>query len=125
MTEAEAKKIVERDLDIMIQNKALPDGIEAVKVLLRCLEDLEYLRQKHDITMKLLGKYREIGTVDELITLKRKSIAVKPIRNHNINWDYEEVKCPNCGNMLFSENMSTGYCHCGQKIYKEKENDNR
>lgn len=117
MTEAEAKKIVERDLDIMIQNKALPDGIEATKVLLRCLEDLEYLRQKHDVTMHLLRKYREIGTMDELITLKRKSIAVRPIRNPNRNWDYEEVTCPNCGITL---DVKSNYCSCGQRIIMEE-----
>lgn len=117
MTEAEAKKIVERYLEIMAQNKALPVEIDAVKVLLSCLQDLEYLRQKHDITMQLLEKYREIGTVDELITLKRKSIAVRPIRNPNRNWDYEEVTCPNCGITL---DVKSNYCSCGQRIIMEE-----
>lgn len=38
MTESEAKAILERDLNCMKQNKALPDSIEATKIAINALE---------------------------------------------------------------------------------------
>ena len=38
MTESEAIKILQRDLQIQLENKALPDGIEAVKFAIQALE---------------------------------------------------------------------------------------
>ena len=37
MNNDEARKILKRDLDIMIQNKCLPDSIEAMKVAISAL----------------------------------------------------------------------------------------
>lgn len=38
MTENKAIKILKRDLQIQIENKALPDGIEATKIAIQALE---------------------------------------------------------------------------------------
>ena len=38
MTESEAIKILQRDLEIQVKNKALTDGIEAVKFAIQALE---------------------------------------------------------------------------------------
>ena len=38
MTESEAIKILQRDLQIQIENKALPDGIEAIQIAIQALE---------------------------------------------------------------------------------------
>lgn len=41
MSFSEAKKIIKRDLDIMVKNKALPDGIEAMKTAIIALDMAE------------------------------------------------------------------------------------
>ena len=38
MTESEAIKILQRDLQIQLENKALPDGIEAIQIAIQALE---------------------------------------------------------------------------------------
>ena len=38
MTESEAIKILQRDLQIQLENKALPDGIEAIQIAIQTLE---------------------------------------------------------------------------------------
>lgn len=38
MTEIEAKEVLKRDLEIQIENKALPDGIMAMKMAIKSLE---------------------------------------------------------------------------------------
>ena len=38
MTDSEAIKILQRDLEIQIENKALPDGIEAIQIAIQALE---------------------------------------------------------------------------------------
>ena len=38
MTESEAIKILQRDLQIQLENKALPDGIEAIQIAIQSLE---------------------------------------------------------------------------------------
>ena len=38
MTEIEAKTIIERDLNCLKQNKALPDSIEAMEIAINALE---------------------------------------------------------------------------------------
>lgn len=58
MTENEAKKVLERDLQIQIENGALPDGIEALTVAIQALEEVQ--------------QYRQIGTVEEC----RKSVEI-------------------------------------------------
>ena len=39
MTESEAIKILQRDLEIQLENKALPDGIEAIHIAIQALEN--------------------------------------------------------------------------------------
>ena len=39
MTESEAIKILQRDLQIQLENKALPDGIEAIHIAIQALEN--------------------------------------------------------------------------------------
>lgn len=41
MTEDEAKKILKRDIQIQIDNKALPDGIEALEIAIKALEEVQ------------------------------------------------------------------------------------
>ena len=38
MTYSEAIKIMKRDLQIQLENKALPDGIEAIQIAIQALE---------------------------------------------------------------------------------------
>ena len=38
MTESEAIKILQMDLQIQLENKALPDGIEAIQIAIQALE---------------------------------------------------------------------------------------
>ena len=38
MKESEAIKILQRDLQIQLENKALPDGIEAIEIAIQALE---------------------------------------------------------------------------------------
>lgn len=38
MTESEAIKTLQRDLQIQLENKALPDGIEAIQIAIQALE---------------------------------------------------------------------------------------
>ena len=38
MTDSEAIEILKRDLHIQIENKALPDGIEAIQIAIRAIE---------------------------------------------------------------------------------------
>ena len=38
MKESEAIKILQRDLQIQLENKALPDGIEAIQIAIQALE---------------------------------------------------------------------------------------
>ena len=38
MTENKALKILQRDLQIQLENKALPDGIEAIQIAIQALE---------------------------------------------------------------------------------------
>lgn len=45
MTEIEAKSILERDLNCLKQNKALPDSIEAMEIAIKALE--KQIAKKH------------------------------------------------------------------------------
>lgn len=56
MTENEAKKVLERDSQIQIDNGALPDGIEALTVAIQALEEVQ--------------QYHQIGTVEQCLKNK-------------------------------------------------------
>ena len=48
MTESEAIKILQRDLQIQLENKALPDGIEAIQIAIQALEKQIPKKPVHD-----------------------------------------------------------------------------
>lgn len=58
MNNQEAKKILQRDLEILIENKSLPDGIEAMKVAISALGAIEQFRWERDVA---IGQLRELG----------------------------------------------------------------
>ena len=47
MTESEAIKILQRDLQIQLENKALPDGIEAIQIAIQALEKQITMKPYH------------------------------------------------------------------------------
>ncbi len=54
MSNQEAKKILQRDLEILIENKSLPDGIEAMKVAISALGAIEQFRWERDVAISQL-----------------------------------------------------------------------
>ena len=58
MNNQEAKKILQRDLAILIENKSLPDSIEAMKVAISALGAIEQFTFERDIAIEQL---RELG----------------------------------------------------------------
>lgn len=99
MTENEAKKVLERDLQIQIENGALLDGIEALTVAIKVLEEVQ--------------QYRQIGTVEECREAVEKQTDEKPTAVLG-SFGGTEYECKNCGN-----NVCYGdeYCRwCGQKL---------
>ena len=66
MTENEAIKILKRDLKIQQDNKTLIDGIEALQVAIKALEEKTMLNE----IMHELSEYQAIGTVKEVRMLK-------------------------------------------------------
>ena len=91
MTESEAIKILQRDLQIQLENKALPDGIEAIQIAIQALE--KQIPKKPRKT----DSYRGV--------LKRVYAYI----------------CPTCGNVCLekymNERQNTMFCwDCGQKL---------
>ena len=91
MTESEAIKILQRDLEIQVKNKALTDGIEAIQIAIQALE--KQIPKKPRKT----DSYRGV--------LKRVYAYV----------------CPTCGNACLekymNERQNTMFCwNCGQKL---------
>ena len=58
MTNQEAKKILQRNLEILIENKSLPDGIEAMRVAISALGAIEQFRWERDVA---IGQLNELG----------------------------------------------------------------
>ena len=58
MNNQEAKKILQRDLEILIENNSLPDGIETMKVAISALGAIEQFRWERDVA---IGQLRELG----------------------------------------------------------------
>ena len=54
MTNQEAKKILQRDLATLIENKSLPDGIEAIKVAISALGAIEQYKWERDVAISQL-----------------------------------------------------------------------
>ena len=60
MTESEAIKILQRDLQIQLENKALPDGIEAVKFAIQALEK-QIQKKRDNYSCPICSHYFEDG----------------------------------------------------------------
>ena len=101
MTESEAIKILQRDLQIQLENKALPDGIEAIQIAIQALE-------------KQIPKKIEIrkATNDDIESELRDFITVKG----------RICRCPSCRCCIHISKLK--YCwECGQKIDWSDDND--
>ena len=82
MTEIEAIKILKRDLAIQTENKALPDGINAIAMAIKAIEKQIPKKVKYDEYGKEEGyPYCECGEclINDLVGVKH---------------------CPNCGQKL-------------------------
>ena len=84
MTESEAIKILQRDLQIQLENKALPDGIEAIQIAIQALE-------------KQIPKKPKINRIDsETIYCKCPSCNITTVLYRNCIMKY----CKECGQKL-------------------------
>ena len=81
MTEIEAKAILERDLNCLKQNKALPDSIEAMQIAINALE--KQIPQKISIE-------GYCGFVDYIC----------PVCGNDIDLNKKYNYCSNCGQRL-------------------------
>ena len=129
MTENEAIKILQRDLQIQLENKALPDGIEAIELATQALETVKKLSERN-MTTEVLENYMQFEdecvkkgfTFKSVIEAREKQIAKNPIPI-----DYEKYIgvidnarflrgaywCPNCKHVV----KTGSFCSdCGQKL---------
>ena len=81
MTDSEAKAILERDLNCLKQNKALPDSIEAMQIAINALE--KQIPQKISIE-------GYCGFVDYIC----------PVCGNDIDLNKKYNYCSNCGQRL-------------------------
>ena len=81
MTESEAKAILERDLNCLKQNKALPDSIESMQIAINALE--KQIPQKISIE-------GYCGFVDYIC----------PVCGNDIDLNKKHNYCSNCGQRL-------------------------
>ena len=63
MTESEAIKILQIDLEIQVKNKALTDGIEAIQIAIQALEKQEKIKEAFEMWKAETGGY--YGADDE------------------------------------------------------------
>lgn len=137
MTENEAIRILERDLKIQIENKCLPDGIEATKVAIKSMKEIQQYRSIGTVEeikkviqflsldndngiiedLEELNKYKFIGTVEEC----REAVERQREKRYEIVKPYKSVsyyQCPAC-NTLF--HINENFCgECGQAISWEE-----
>ena len=91
MTDSEAIKILQRDLQIQLENKALPDGIEAIQIAIQALEN--QIPKKPRKTDSYRGVLKRVYA----------------------------YACPTCHNVCLekymNERQNTTFCwDCGQKL---------
>ena len=68
MNYTEAKKILKRYLNIMIENNSLPDGIEAMNTAIIVLGAIEQIRWERDLAIEQLHELGgELGEKTDLI----------------------------------------------------------
>ena len=60
MTYSEAIKIMKRDLQIQLENKALPDGIEAIQIAIQALEK-QIPKKRDNYSCPICSHYFEDG----------------------------------------------------------------
>ena len=60
MTDSEAIKILQRDLQIQLENKALPDGIEAIQIAIQALEK-QIPKKRNSYSCPICSHYFEDG----------------------------------------------------------------
>ena len=96
MTESEAKTILERDLNCLKQNKALPDSIEAMELSINALEIVKQGGVADDVC-----GYE--NTDDEYCKWKINSVFPETINNPHIA-ERENIAttkyCPCCGKKI-------------------------
>ena len=64
MAENKAIKILQRDLQIQLENKALPDGIEAIQIAIQALEKQIPKKPVHDGCLDSEGMWHEWNGVN-------------------------------------------------------------
>lgn len=101
MTENEAKKVLERDLQIQIENGTLPDGIEALTVAIKVLEEVQQYRAIGTLEQcrAAMEKQTETLTVDKAKTIAAKAICIGCGYLADCKCDY------NGGNCMVSKSM--------------------
>ena len=80
MTESEAIKILQRDLQIQLENKALPDGIEAIQIAIQALKKKEKIKEAFEMWKAETGGYygaddettRFISTLNQILRSDKK-----------------------------------------------------
>ena len=133
MTESEAIKILQRDLQIQLENKALPDGIEAIQIAIQALE--KQIPKKPKYTHIKYGKHtwekKENGEIDDFawdydyhngvvceVCGKTVCVHCNPQYDRLTDCEDEYYNCPSCGKKIF---FAYKYCDCGQKIDRSDE----
>lgn len=121
MKESEAIKILQRDLQIQLENKALPDGIEAIQLAIQALETIKKLSDRK-MTTEVLENYMQFEdecvkkgfTFKSVIEAREKQIPRKPITYPTTN----RADCPICLNTVRGIDKPFGsYCSkCGCRL---------
>lgn len=131
MTESEAIKILQRDLQIQLENKALPDGIEAIEIAIQALETIKKLSDRN-MTTEALENYMQFEdecvkqgfTFKSVIEAREKQTAKKPIFDYNLSDTLSKFHCE-CGNIIkvshdvgiMDNNNAPNYCSkCGCRL---------
>lgn len=108
MTESEAKTILERDLNCLKQNKALPDSIESMEIAINALEKQMAKKPilKHDVSVMHINRGNQPHEWKRL---------------ESYNWH-----CPECDSFVgervyvrdrHHDQRKKKYCdNCGQKL---------
>ena len=91
MTDSEAIEILKRDLQIQIENKALPDGIEAIKIAIQALE--KQIPKKPILANHMMPTaYSVDKVVDELEEVKmRYFLTIANTGDEKSDFAYENV----------------------------------
>ena len=89
MNNQEAKKILQRDLSILIEDKSLLDGIEAMKVAISALGAIEQYKWERDVAVSQL---EELGLTFGEKNNTEGYIKVSQYMKENVNNLLEEAE---------------------------------